>query len=118
MFLNGVATNMNLLYFSSFLQGFFTGTIEQIIFNLAGDFVENKFRVRAQITYTLLGLLYNPLIFLINELIHLVGWRASWKILGLSTISLGLLMLVTVKDPKQSLEISNDTDLEGDFENA
>lgn len=108
---------MKHLYFSAFLQGFFTGTIEQIVYSMAGDFFELKFRVRAQIVFTMIGLLHFPFVYLISDLIHYCGWRQSWKLIGGITVCLGVLCLLTVKDPKQSIEINIDSDFENEIQN-
>lgn len=94
------------------LLGFFGGAVEQVHYNIVGDFFEPKYRVRAYIVFTMVTLLHYPILYLIPNLIHIVKWRPAWQIIGGTTMGLGVLTLLTVREPSKQTIIKTDTDKE------
>lgn len=107
MLYQGHVTRIEELYAMSTIQGFFAATVEQVAYNIVGDFFEPRYRMRAYISFTMITLLHYPIIFLIPELIHQVKWRQAWNLIGGISMGAGLMMLITVQGPGKSVVIKN-----------
>lgn len=87
------------MYALTVVEGFFTATVESVIYNIIGDFFDKKHRIRAYIAFTFLSLLTYPILYLVPNIIKGFGWRQAWLIIGALPTFLGLLTLLTIKDP-------------------
>lgn len=93
-------------------MGLFHALVEQIIFTINGDFFDPKVRQKAIIAFSFLTLFQFPALMQIQTIIHLVGWRNAYIVIGGIQIFLGLMTLLTIREPIKHNVLAENVDPE------
>lgn len=101
MFMHSLATTATMFYILAFSLGICQGSIESSLYSLLGKLFAPQYRQRAYVIYSFIGLLYEPMKFMIASLISAYGWKDTWKFIGGCTMGAGVLFLVTVFEPTE-----------------
>lgn len=102
--------NPRILNVISLLMGLFQALVEQIIFTINGDFFAPNVRQKAIIAFSFLTLFQFPALMQIQPLIHLLGWRNAYAVIGGLQIFLGLLTVITIREPLKHSILAQDVD--------
>ena len=108
--------NLYLLICRVFL-GIFQAFTGPAMFSIISDFFPSELKVRAFFVYSTLQQLGDTVVFFTINIISLIGWRNSFRLIGLTGLVGGFACLLFVREPKRETDEEVLLESDDEFEN-